>query len=80
MHHELIEKILHARLDPLFTMLGLEESRNLPRIPCLVVASFRETYRERLDRRSEACAMNATTALLSIPPDKNAPSGTSLII
>ena len=50
MHDELIEEILHAWLDPLFTMLGLEESRNLPRIPCLVVTSFRETYRERLHR------------------------------
>jgi hypothetical protein len=28
---------------------------------------------------SEACAMNATTALESIPPLRNAPSGTSLI-
>jgi hypothetical protein len=59
-------------------MLGAESRRDLPRMREFVeTASWNPT--ENVLTRVDCCAINATTALESIPPLRNAPIGTSLI-
>ncbi len=61
-------------------VLGVERLGHFARVHQLVEPVFGEPDRERLDLRPGClAAIVATTALESMPPLRNAPTGTSLI-
>ncbi len=66
------------RLNQLRMMLGAEMCGGRTRGFELVVSRLTKSYRRRHDTDRCASAMADTTSPESIPPDRNAPSGTSL--
>ena len=67
-----------VRADDELVMLGAEMLRDAARMLELVELRLVEADRERLHRRLDASAISPTTTLESTPPERKAPSGTSL--
>ena len=76
---EVLDDRNHVRLEHELVVLRAERLRDFARVRELVEAVLGEADRERLDRRPGClAAIVATTALESMPPLRNAPTGTSL--
>ena len=69
-----------VRLDEELSMVGSEVLCDQPCVAKLIERGIRETDRERLDRLHHlVCHRRDYSTCTSIPPERKAPSGTSLM-